>query len=681
MGDAGTGRATHGSRVQGKGRVAALYLALTLPLAYPFTANLASRAVPGGADTDLFMWTLAWDAHAFVHQPLSIFDANIYYPQRRTLAYSENLIGSAVFAAPILWITDNPVLALNVVTLLSVVLCGLGAYVLARRVSVGPAGAILCGLIFAFSPARFFRIGQLHLTTVQWMPFGLASLHAYLDGGRKLDLRLAAAFFTLQALTSGHGAVFLAVATLGLLGYRVALGEPVAVTRRLRDLGVPGALLLAPSALIVLPYRHVQAEMGLRRSLVNWAPTPESFLASPAHVQMFLVSLVTDARINETASAFLFPGYLPLLLAAAAFLWRGRSPFDSPFVLSASTPGRLSKDERLAQGRLVSGPHARHATVWARVAFLLEIAVLVSLAVGVVVTVVGPIRLRAGSTLLFVARNARRAWTICAISAALRIALVRRAPFAPLPRLRRRYEALRRWLAARRGDMITFYGLLTILAVLLAAGPPIGLWPLVYWLPGLNFIRAPSRFMILAVLGLAVLAGIGFERLSARLAPKRRLVFATTVGALLVAEFATLPVRGVPYRVEIPAVDRWLARQPTPFVVAEVPLLWTERLQTAYMLHSMAHWQKTVHGYSGLRPPLHEDLYRQLRNFPDEKGLYTLWRLGVGYVVVHTDAYPPGEWATVEERIGQFRAWLTLEHAEGAGRVYSLRGPPGDARR
>ena len=29
-----------------------------------------------------------------------MFDANIYYPQTLTLAYSENLIGSALFAAP-----------------------------------------------------------------------------------------------------------------------------------------------------------------------------------------------------------------------------------------------------------------------------------------------------------------------------------------------------------------------------------------------------------------------------------------------------------------------------------------------------------------------------------------------------------------------------------------------------
>ena len=184
------------------------------------------------------MWTLAWDAHAFVRQPLSIFDANIYYPEHRTLAYSENLIGSAVIAAPVLWLTDNPVLAMNIVALLSCVLCGVGAYVLGRRLGMGPPAAVLAGIIFAFSPPRFFRLSQLHLTTIQWVPFGLASLHAYFDAGRKSDLRLALAFFTLQALTSGHGAVFLLLAMLSLALYLVVTGEPLAFSTRAEGRGL-----------------------------------------------------------------------------------------------------------------------------------------------------------------------------------------------------------------------------------------------------------------------------------------------------------------------------------------------------------------------------------------------------------------------------------------------------------
>jgi uncharacterized membrane protein len=152
--------------------------------------------------------------------------------------------------------------------LLSCVLCGLGAYLLARSVGLSFAAALLCGIVFECAPSRFFRIGQVTLTTIQWIPFALASLHAYLDGGgRKRDLRLAAAFTTLQVLSTGHGAAFMAVALLMFVLYRALLGEPVCLARRIRDLGAVGVMLLLPSLLVFLTYRAVQKETRLRRRL------------------------------------------------------------------------------------------------------------------------------------------------------------------------------------------------------------------------------------------------------------------------------------------------------------------------------------------------------------------------------------------------------------------------------
>ncbi|MDP2388851.1 MAG: hypothetical protein Q8N52_00880, partial [Acidobacteriota bacterium] len=201
--------------------VTLFYTALTIVLAYPVSLSPATTLLADNPDTHLFLWTLGWNVHAAIAQPLAIFDANIYFPNPNTLAYSENLLGSAALAAPVIWLTGNLVLALNLVQLATCVLCGVGAYMLARRVGISALGATLCGIVFLAAPPRFFRIGQLHLTAVQWLPFGLAFLHAYLDHGRRRDLRLAAGFYTLQAFTSGHGAVFMSVAMAGLIAYRL----------------------------------------------------------------------------------------------------------------------------------------------------------------------------------------------------------------------------------------------------------------------------------------------------------------------------------------------------------------------------------------------------------------------------------------------------------------------------
>jgi hypothetical protein len=228
---------------------------------------------------------------------------------------------------------------------------------------------------------------------------------------------------------------------------------------------------------------------------------------------------------------------------------------------------------------------------------------------------------------------------------------------------------------------VSFYALLAVFTLWASLGPRFGLYALLYRFPGFSFIRIPSRIAIVTLLCLAVLAGAGFDRLRERWALARRPWLAAVVLGLLVAELAAFPIKARPYKVEIPAVDRWLAGRPGPFAIAEVPVadpdrsVRSDRMQSLYMLHSMAHWQKTVNGYSGSRPLRHAALYRSLMSFPDEASLRSLRDLGITYVVVHLDLYPPEEKGDVEQRLKQWEDRLHLEHSEGEGRVYSLRQP------
>src|SRR5206468_6197700 len=189
--------------------------------------------------------------------------------------------------------------------------------------------------------------------------------------------------------------------------------------------------------------------------------------------------------INEAAGAYLFPGYLPIVLAAVGVLWP-RSVAEK----CEHAPSRPAPPAK-------NGPNSRA-----------------------------------------VPREARLPGA--------REALVRRAASA-----RRSATSQRR--------VTGFYVLLTLIGVWLSVGPPVGLWPFVYWLPGFNLIRVPSRFMLLAVLGLAVLAGLGFDRLTQRLSLVRASAVAAIVVLLLVGEFAAIPFEAESYRIEIPAIDRWLA--------------------------------------------------------------------------------------------------------------------------
>jgi hypothetical protein len=96
-------------------------------------------------------------------------------------------------------------------------------------------------------------------------------------------------------------------------------------------------------------------------------------------------------------------------------------------------------------------------------------------------------------------------------------------------------------------------------------------------------------------------------------------------------------------------------------------------LASEYMIHSTAHWQKTVAGYSGIQSGFQGILFRQMQEFPDAASLDTLAGIGVNYIVVHSDYYTPEQRAVLDARIDTFHDRLTLTHVEGAGRVYTLR--------
>lgn len=539
--------------------ILALFVALTAAMTWPFPRYLANGVLTTGTDTDLTIWILGWDVHAFTHHPWSIFDANIFYPFHHTLAYSENMIGSALLAAPIIWLGGTPVLAMNVIVFASIALSGLGAYLLACRLGLRTPAAILCGLVFAFAAPRFMRLDQFHLTTVQWIPFCLAYLHGYFEDGRPRDLRIAMAFFSLQAITSGHGGVFCLLAIAVLIADRLVRRTPLMFMRRMRDVGVTGVLLLVPPVLIFLPYRAAQREIGLRRGLDGWDIATSSFVASPTYVDAWLEHRLPSWKwLSEPPDAWLFPGVLPLLLAAAAMIMWRRSSWRPP--------------------------------VWA--------------------------------------------WAYLALAA---------------------------------------------LCLWLAIGPPLGLWGWVYQLPGLSFIRVPTRFVIVGMLALGVLAGVGFERLTRRLSPSTTSWLAGVAGALLIAEFAVAPFHPIHYTMEIPDVDRYVATLPGPVAVVDLPLpdsqslIVREERNSRYMIHSLGHFRPIFEGYSGIQPPGYQDAFWQLTTFPDERSLQTIARMGFTHVILHTSLIPPVERAEVEARFAAFADRVVLIATIGEGRLYELR--------
>src|SRR5262249_39844182 len=103
------------------------------------------------ADTVLNEWTLAWVAHQLPRDPRHLFDANIFYPNRLTLAYSEAMIVQSILAMPILALGGTPVLAYNLVLMAGFALTGGAFWLLIWRWTGSAAAAYIGGALAAFN--------------------------------------------------------------------------------------------------------------------------------------------------------------------------------------------------------------------------------------------------------------------------------------------------------------------------------------------------------------------------------------------------------------------------------------------------------------------------------------------------------------------------------------------------
>jgi hypothetical protein len=154
------------------------HAALVVLMSWPLVLDLAHAGVTDRPDGRLNAWILAWDAHALLHQPARFFQAPIFHPLPDTLALSENLLLPGVLSAPFQWL-GGPVLAYNAVLLASMVVSGLGAQLLVRRVSGDRFAAFVGGAMFAVGAHRWIRLAHLHAQVTLFLPFALLAFDRF----------------------------------------------------------------------------------------------------------------------------------------------------------------------------------------------------------------------------------------------------------------------------------------------------------------------------------------------------------------------------------------------------------------------------------------------------------------------------------------------------------------------
>ena len=262
---------------------AIVYVALTAAMTYPQVRFLNQTVLPEYGDPLLSTWRLAWVAHQLPRDPLHLFDANIFHPDRRALAFSDAMIVPSLSVAPLVWFGMHPVIAYNVLLLSGFVLSGIGMFVLVRSLTGHMGAALLAGLVFAFLPYRFMHYSHVELQMAQWMPLCLWAFHRTVANGRLRDGLLAGVFFALQTLSSFYYGIFFAtylavVAPIVLLG----AGRANAI-RAFRPLAAGLVLALLLTLPFTVPYIQAREAVGDRKmeEIRFYSATPRNYMAAP----------------------------------------------------------------------------------------------------------------------------------------------------------------------------------------------------------------------------------------------------------------------------------------------------------------------------------------------------------------------------------------------------------------
>ena len=300
--------------------IAGLCLLLAIIHTWPLVTSPGTLSRNDNADAELNEWVLAWVAHQLPRAPARLFQGNIFYPERDTLAYSEPLIVPALMGAPLHWLGASPVFVFNIVLILGFALTAWAGYALAFEWTGDRAAGMLAGSMFAFNTHTLTRLAHVQGIHAWGLPLTLLAADRILVHARWRDAVWLAVWMAAMAYTSGYLVVFGAIMVAVVLVTRVPdwwprAGRVVDALRRRHAARRPGH----PARLSSLPPPRARDGHGARdrdghaNSRRRWT----GYLAAAGRIHF---STWSERFWDNPVDGF-FPGFVVIVLAAAALYW------------------------------------------------------------------------------------------------------------------------------------------------------------------------------------------------------------------------------------------------------------------------------------------------------------------------------------------------------------------------
>jgi len=316
--------------------VAALAVVTTVALTYPLAFQLGSGGRVDAEDGLFSIWNIAWVARTVVADPTELWHANIFYPHRNALAFSEANLVAGLLAVPPYWLTRNPYAAHNTVVLWSFMLSVVGAYLLVRRLTGSRSAAAVSGVLFGFCPFVFARSAHIQLLMTAGLPFSMLAFHRLaarpsVGHGVVLGLVLAAA-----GLACGYYGLFAGLMVGVAILFYAAMDRLWTSRSYWTSIAVAVVIGGLVAGACFLPYVDVGETHGsVARTLDEarvYSADWRAYLASPARSHRWLLTRI------EVWNEVLFPGFLVLGLAAVGVVTGLRSTRETLARTAVTSP-------------------------------------------------------------------------------------------------------------------------------------------------------------------------------------------------------------------------------------------------------------------------------------------------------------------------------------------------------
>jgi hypothetical protein len=298
----------------------AIFVLLAVIHTWPLASDPVHLTRVDNADYLLNSWAISWVAHQLPRNPVHLFDANIFYPEPLTLAYSESMIVQGILALPIRALGGTPVLAYNLVLIAGFALTSWAFWLLIRNWTGNISAAYIGGSLAGFNAAVLVRLPHLQAQHLEFVPLMLFALDRLLDRRQTRDALWLALGYALQGLTSIYLLVFsmwmLLFAVLGRAGEWMRR-HAVKTAAQLALAGTVAVLLLSP---YLWTYYRLHRMTGFERSVADarqFAASWNDYLSTGARVHFELWSHTFYGRAVSAS----FPGIIGAALAALALVW------------------------------------------------------------------------------------------------------------------------------------------------------------------------------------------------------------------------------------------------------------------------------------------------------------------------------------------------------------------------